>query len=411
MRILLLSATFPYPPTQGGTQVRTFNLLRYLQQHHEVTLATLRTPEVQDSEITALREFVTDLILFDRPANPAVNPVTKLLRLGQFIATGQPSGVRSSYSPELQAWVDRAVADGKFDVITCEHSVNEAYIRPQFQRTVRTVVNVHSSVYASCRNQLQTGTTENPLRDRIYLQLLKRYEQQFSQKFSHIVVTTIDDRREFQTFAPQTPVSVIPNGVDFAAFPLRAQDPGGQRLIFIGAMDNLANIDAARYLAREIFPQVRQRYPEATLALVGSRPVPEVQELAQIPGVTVTGQVPSMADFLHRATVCVIPMRTGYGIKNKTLEAMAAGIPVVASDRGLEGLQVDRLSYGENSAAIGPLRALRANDVTEYVESIAQLLDNISLRQSLSQSARAYIEAEFTWEGAGQRYEQVLTGL
>nr|WP_256386565.1 glycosyltransferase family 4 protein [Hydrocoleum sp. CS-953] len=152
----------------------------------------------------------------------------------------------------------------------------------------------------------------------------------------------------------------------------------------------------------EIFPKVQERYPDTTLALVGARPVPEVQELSTRPGVKVTGRVPSMAEYLHQATVCVIPMRTGFGIKNKTLEAMAAGTPVVASDRGLEGLAVD--------GAGTPLRALRANQVEEYVEAIGRLFEDGELRHKLSENGRSLIETEYTWEVQGQRYERVLLG-
>ncbi len=401
MRILMLSATFPYPPTNGGTQVRTFNLLKYLHLRHEVTIATLRNDHVTPADVAALEQFATEVIVFDRPAVPNLNLISKFQRSADFLITGTPPSVRSSYSPELQNWLDRVVKAQKFDVITCEHSVNENYLNPNWKNSLRTVVNVHSSVYATCKNQLETKTAENPLRDRLNQPLLKRYEQRFSQKFSTIVVTTDDDAQQFKTFAPNTPIATIPNGVDFGDFPYRSIDPNNHDLIFIGAMDNLANIDAARFLAQEIFPQVRSHYPDSKLMLVGSRPVSEVFELNQLPNVVVTGAVPSMADYLHRATVCVIPMRTGFGIKNKTLEAMAAGTPVVASDRGLEGLTLD------------PDRpcALRANNPAEYSAAILQLLDNMALRESISHHARAYIERDFTWEQAGRQYESAILGV
>lgn len=401
MRILMLSATFPYPPTNGGTQVRTFNLLKYLHPRHEVTIATLRNDQVTPDDVAALRQFATEVIVFDRPPTPNSNLISKLQRGLDFLITGTPSGVRSSYSPELQDWLDRVVKDQKFDVITCEHSVNENYLNPDWKNSLRTVVNVHSSVYATCKNQLETKTAEKPFRDRLNQPLLKRYEQRFSQKFSTIVVTTDDDAQQFKTFAPNTPIATIPNGVDFGDFPYRSTDPNNHDLIFIGAMDNLANIDAARFLAQDIFPQVRSHYPDSRLMLVGSRPVSEVLELNQLPNVVVTGAVPSMADYLHRASVCVIPMRTGFGIKNKTLEAMAAGTPVVSSDRGLEGLILD------------PNRpcALRANNPAEYSAAILQLLDNMALRESISHHARAYIERDFTWEQAGRRYESAILGV
>ena len=230
--------------------------------------------------------------------------------------------------------------------------------------------------------------------------MLFRYENRYCQKFSHIVVTTPEDGAQMKQFNPDSCIMVIPNGVDVELFPMRSQDPGGHRLTFVGAMDNIANIDAVTFLVREIYPQVRSRYPETTLTLVGSNPVAEVQQLGQVPGVTVTGRVPSMTDYLHQATVCVVSMRIGYGIKNKTLEAMAAGTPVVGSDAALEGLEVD----GETV----PRRALRANHVAEYVESISHLFENETLRQDLSQQGRSYIEEEFTWQRAGQLYERAI---
>lgn len=397
----MLSATFPYPPTRGGTQVRTFNLLKYLSQHHEITLVTQRSRDVTDAEVESLQQCVSELVVFPRPTEIASkSAIGKLQRLGTFVFQGTPPGVLSSYSPEMQAWVDQHVQAGKCDVITCEHSVNEIYVRPEFQNQVRTVVNVHSSVYGTCLNQLQTNTAEKPLRDRLNLPLLKRYERRYCAKFNRIVVTTEDDRQQLQTFNPKAQFQVIPNGVDLVTFPYRTADPGGHRLVFVGAMDNLANIDAARFLSLEILPTIQERYPDTTLALVGSRPVSEVQALSDRPGVIVTGKVPSMAEYLHQATVCVIPMRTGFGIKNKTLEAMAAGTPVVASDRGLEGLAVD----GDNT----PLRALRANQISEYINAISQLFENPTLRSQLSKNGRSLIETDYTWERAGQLYEQAL---
>ena len=81
---------------------------------------------------------------------------------------------------------------------------------------------------------------------------------------------------------------------------------------------------------------------------------------------------------------------------------MSAGTPVVASDRGLEGLAVD--------GAGTPLRALRANNVGEYIEAIIRLFEDRQLRQMLSENGRSLIETEYTWEVQGQRYERVLLG-
>ncbi|WP_026104323.1 glycosyltransferase family 4 protein [Anabaena sp. PCC 7108] len=401
MNILMLSSTFPYPPTRGGTQVRTFNLLKYLSQSHSITLVTQRESDVTDSEIADLRDCVDNLVVFERPPDPrsTVGIPKKIQRLGKFLLQGTPPSVLNRYSVEMQTWVDNFVKAGKCDVITCEHSVNEIYIRPYFQKQVKTIVNVHSSVYGTCLNQLATGTSENKLRDKVILPLLRRYEQNYCDKFSHIVVTTAEDQQQLQQLNKNAAIAVIPNGVDLVTFPNRLEDPGGHSIIFIGAMDNLANIDAVCFFSHEVLPELQKKYPETTFNIVGSRPAPEVLELKNQPGINVTGRVPSMAAYLHKSTICVVPMRTGFGIKNKTLEAMAAGIPIVASDRGLEGLNVD----GQTT----PLRALRANQPAEYIAAITQLFEQPELRLQLSANARQLVQTEFTWEIAGQHYEQI----
>ncbi|MEG4520774.1 MULTISPECIES: glycosyltransferase family 4 protein [unclassified Microcoleus] len=456
MKILMLSSTFPYPPSRGGTQVRTFNLLQYLSQRHEVILGTVRSPDVTDAQIDALRQQVAELAVFPHPQTPRQPPLAKgglrlhqeteegflppplnqgedflppplnqggteggfseiigkFHRFGRFLSSGTPPNVLSSYSQAMQNWADELVTAGKCDAVTCEHSVNEIYVRPEWRQKLLTVANIHSSVWGTCREMLATGTSEKPLRDRLNLPLLARYEKRYCSKFSRIVATTSTDREQLlelllppvkvrgkqDFFVP--PIDVIPNGVDLTQFPYRSIDPGGHTLIFAGAMNNLPNIDAARFLSLQILPPLQQRYPDATLTLVGASPVPEVLALGKLPGIQVVGRVQRVAEYLHQAAVCVVPMRIGFGIKNKTLEAMAAGTPVVASDRGLEGLAVD--------GGPQPRRALRANKVHEYVEAITSLFENQQLRQELSVNARSLVESQYTWDIIGRQYDRLL---
>lgn len=408
MNILMLSSTFPYPPSRGGTEIRTFNLLKYLHQRHSVTLVTQRHASVTDAEIAELRNWVSDLQIFPlpetTPSETGINKIVgKVRRFTESFVKGIPSNVLHRYSPAIQAWVDEQVNASRFDVITCEHSVNEIYVRPHFRNSVRTVVDIHSSVYAWVRNHLEMGASPNALRDRLYLSLiLERYEKHYCEKFTNLVVTTEDDRRQFLKFHSDGLISVIPNGVDLELFPYRSSDPGGYQLAFVGAMDASHNIDAARFFTVEVLPQIQKRYPETSFVIIGARPTPEVLELSQYPGVKVTGRVESPAEYLHQSCISVIPLRAGYGIKNKTLEAMATGVPVVGSDRALEGLAVE----GGDT----PLRALRANRIEEYVVSISRLFEDASLRKRLSRNGRQLVEDEYTWERAGMRYEQVLMG-
>lgn len=439
MRILSLSLTFPYPPCRGGTQIRTFHLLKALAQHHEITLLTQQSPTTSETDLQALQASIGTVIPFppkgsqggstgamtsggsqaeqrsgagiglDRSLGTGLGTGlgAKLERWGTVMQRQVPPNILHYWNPNIQAWVDTAIAQGQFDVITAEHSVNELYVRPEWRDRLPSLLNIHSSNYRTLQSRLESPDPQRPrqtLRDRALLPLMRRYEQRTYGKFSHLVVTTPDDqaviRELLPTYGTPIPTSIIANGVDLQEFSHRPRDPGGHTLILTGNFDYFVNIDAARCLALKIFPQVQQRYPQARLLLVGARPDPSVEILSQNPGITVTGRVPSLATVLHQADIFVAPLQSGFGIKNKTLEAMAAGVPVVGSDRALEGLIVDQ-----------PRRALRANHPNEAIAAICQLFEDAPLRQQLTQAARHYIEAEFTWEQAGEQYNALIESL
>jgi sugar transferase (PEP-CTERM/EpsH1 system associated) len=134
------------------------------------------------------------------------------------------------------------------------------------------------------------------------------------------------------------------NGVDTVYFsPDEAKDspfPAGKRaLVFTGAMDYWPNVDAVSWFAKEVFPQVLARHPDALFVIVGARPSPEVQALAALPQVMVTGTVPDVRPYVAHAAVCVAPLRIARGIQNKVLEAMSMAKTVVVSPQALEGIK------------------------------------------------------------------------
>ena len=402
MKILMLSSIFPYPPTNGRIELRTFHLLKYLGSHHEVTLATQVPPDISGEHLEALRELVDKLVIFPqvKPNSEEEGLLETAKRLATFIGQRKPSNIISGYSTAMQKWVDEAVNTRDFAAVCSEHSWSEIYVRPEWREQLGTVINVHRSLYSFCKHQLETDTSENKLGDRLNLPLLRRYEEEYCSKFHTIVVMTEEDRKALKELNPENKIAVIPNGVDLNLFPKRISNAGGQRIVLMGTMDNIANIDAAKFFSQEVFPEILARYPEATLEIVGARPVDEVLALAELPSINITGEVKSMAEYLHWATLCVVPTKRGLGLQNKTLEAMAAGIPVVGSDRALEGLTVD----GANV----PLRAMRANKIEEYVYAIGRLFAEPKLREKLSENGRSLVETEYTWLGVCQRYEQTI---
>lgn len=407
MKILMLSSTFPFPPTRGGTEVRTFNLLNYLCRHHEVTLLTQIDGQVSRDDIMGLKEVCPNThVFYDRPyvyagKNKFRQKINQLYRAFLSIVLRKPPSVFNTYSAHLKAEFLNLLNKEKYDVVTCEHSINEMYIPKELKHHLKVVFNCHSSRCAQFESQLRAETGKFKLVGQIYLShVLRNYENEYIKKASTIVATTADDENSFKVFKSVGQTKIVSNGVDLNLYRFRDVDPNNYKIVFLGSMDAPHNIVAVQFFAREVFPAIQTIYPTSEFYIVGARPAQEVLDLASIPNVVVTGKVNSVVDYMHQATIAVVPLLSGYGIKNKTLEAMACGIPVVGTDSALEGLEVDTPDV--------PLRALRANSESEFVEKIKLLFENPELRKNLSINAHQMIEEDFTWERAGSYYEQVL---
>jgi glycosyltransferase involved in cell wall biosynthesis len=164
------------------------------------------------------------------------------------------------------------------------------------------------------------------------------------------------------------------------------REDGPPILVFTGDMGFDPNVHAAHLLADTVLPRVRRSLPEVTLWLVGRRPDPSVVRLAR-PGVVVTGEVPDMLPYLHGAAVYVAPLRTGAGTRTKLLEAMAAGLPIVTTRIGLEGIDA------EDGREI-----IVADEPASMAEAVVHLLRNPLRRQSIGSAARQLAEERYDWD-------------
>jgi glycosyltransferase involved in cell wall biosynthesis len=211
------------------------------------------------------------------------------------------------------------------------------------------------------------------------------------------LVVSEEDRLALRHLGPQARTEVLPLGVDVRHFEFRrAGQPG--RIVFTGNLAWPPNVDAARRFAYDILPLVRRRCPRAEFVVAGADPVPAVRALAALPGVRVTGTVPDIRPSLWSATVAVSPLRAGYGMKNKVLEAMALGTPVVGSPRSLSGL-----------AEVVPGRHLLvAGDDQAFAEAVLAVIEDRALADRLAREARALAERSYGWPAVARRWEIAL---
>jgi glycosyltransferase involved in cell wall biosynthesis len=192
--------------------------------------------------------------------------------------------------------------------------------------------------------------SENWLRRRYALRtarLLENTERRLlSECDAHTTVSQVD-RLQLEQSAPSARIFVIENGADVESYanerfdraPQNHGDSVRNTLVFVGSMNYHANIDAASYFAREVWPRIQVHNPALSFWIVGSRPTAAIRALSSIRGVTVTGTVPDVRPYHRKALAAVVPLRVG-GSRLKILEAMAAGVPVISTTMGAEGLRV-----------------------------------------------------------------------
>ncbi|HXF64629.1 MAG TPA: glycosyltransferase, partial [Caldilineaceae bacterium] len=237
-------------------------------------------------------------------------------------------------------------------------------------------------------------------------QKLRRYEAQVCREAAAVVAVSGPDRAALWRLVPEAAITVIPNGIDLAAYPPAEPDPADSSptLLFTGKMDYRPNIDAALWFGRAVLPLILARRPDVRWQIVGLNPHPRLDVLRRLPQVEITGAVDDVRPYLAAAAVYIIPMRVGGGTRFKALEAMAAAKPIVSTSLGVEGLPV---ADGRE--------LLLADSPLEFAAAILRLLDDRaqdgSLGRSLGAAARRLVADRYTWETILPALEQLYTTL
>ena len=232
---------------------------------------------------------------------------------------------------------------------------------------------------------------------------LQSYEKKIYKAFDFSTVVTEQEKKVFKkVFSQAEEVIVIPNGVDTVYFsPAPIAEPpvknDNHTLVYTGAMDYHANVDAVCWFCREIFPQLQTGFPGLQFYIVGRYPDPAVKKLDSLTGVHVIGDVEDIRPWYQKADVFVVPLRLGRGVPNKVLEAMAMGRAIVTTSMANAGIR-----------AVHKKDLVIADSSVEFKASVAYLLENIEERTKLEKNARQFVIENFNWEKNMKMFEKLL---
>ena len=230
-----------------------------------------------------------------------------------------------------------------------------------------------------------------------YLQL-RRVERRLIRDAAHLLFASRRDQEILLRGAGQQG-TVVPNGVDLDYWRRSSQIRGENTIVFTGGMNYPPNTDAAMHLIEEVFPLVQQSVPDARLLIVGRDPTPELVAAGRRAGVTVTGFVDDVRPYLQRATVFAAPLRFGAGIQNKLLEALAMGVPVVASTLAADGVRIA-------ADTIPPIEV--ADDRRQFAQRITRRLTSWRNDPAADAEARRYVARHFVWQRQGDALDRII---
>jgi glycosyltransferase involved in cell wall biosynthesis len=173
--------------------------------------------------------------------------------------------------------------------------------------------------------------------------------------------------------------------------------PGTRVVLFFGTMKYMPNLDAALYLAREMYPAVAAEVPEVKLYIAGTGQLGEKAP----PGVVMLGFVPDLYLWLSAADVCVAPMWKGVGILTKVIDMLSAGRATVVSPLALEG--IPELEHGSN--------CLVGQDREAFGREVIGLLGDPARADRLGAEGRRLVMARYSWEEVSPKLRELIGSL
>lgn len=391
-RVLLISRCPPWP-LHLGDRLIIWHLARELAQRgHVIDLLAFANDPRDHDDVDHYRAHFGAVTLIDEAPRSQFTLLQRLL----LPRTRFPQYTGGATSPAMWRAIERAVDTRDYD---CAHFFGgiQVYEYRHAIGSLPALITPYESYSLYLRRELETRSGPAPVLS-LRRALARHFEAWMFTPFERRVVVAGRDRSELRRINPALDWEVIPNGVDADWFQPGPEARASATLLFTGNFEYEPNVDAALWLAAGLLPGLRQQGLDAQLWLVGHAPPRALRALAG-DRILVTGRVPDLRPWLQRATLYVCPLRKGAGIRNKVLEALAAGCPLLATPLSADGIAIED----------GRHAVLAERDA--FPAAARRLLEDAPTREALARAGRQLVESHYSWRQVATRYAGLYEAL
>lgn len=376
MNVLMISPQVPYPLV-GGAKIVTYNTIKYLSQLG-INLTLLSIADNCSKNIPELEKYCRVSLVPVKTSN------SKLGIIRSFFSS-IPYTISKYISRAVLTELDRLILSNRFDLVHIEHlhmAYCGQYVASKYSLPV--LLRFHNVESVILRRYL--NFEKDPFRQlfiRFQYERLYNYEKKIIKYFDKCIMISERDKEIVEIINPQVKVTAINPGMDIISSKRQPVQP--HEILFVGTMDWLPNEDAMLWFTNLVFPLIQQEIKDIKLVLVGSNPSFKIRSLSSGTTITVQGKVRDVRPYHERASVFIVPLRSGSGIRIKIIEALLMKVPVVSTTIGAEGMGLKNEKH---------IRI--ADDEVSFAQAVVSFLSEPGYAKRVSQ--RGYVFARENYD-------------
>lgn len=397
-KLLWIKADQLYPLNSGG-KIRTYNMLAEMMHEFDITYFTLK--DRSEDVLGDMSKYSNQQVFAHWTDNKKSKVTLYIEALKNLLFSKLPFVIDKYTTPQITNSLQTTLEKQNYDIIISDFlSLSANLVRLKRQPTTKYIVfqhNVESYIWE--RHFMNASNIISRAYFKSQWRRFLRFEQKTCKWFDGVIAVSEFDENVFKKeFGLNNVLGHVETGVDVKAFSKFERKPKKHSLVFLGSMDWMPNIDGIEDFIKQTYPLIKKRLPQVTLTILGRNPPGKIIQLGQKdPSIHVTGTVDDVRPFLAEASASIVPLRIGGGTRIKIFETMAAGLPVISTTIGAEGLPI---TDGEHLAI--------ADDSETFADKVITLLTDSDYASRMANNAQQLVISNFSWETVTREFVAML---